>query len=212
MTSMKNLSKVFLLCFITLFAFAAQSMGQGKNITGQVVDALNESMPGVNVQVKGTTNGTITNIDGKFSISVPNSKSVLVFTFIGYSKQEIVVGNQTKINVQLKEDAQNLDEVVVVGYGTAKKSDLTGATASLRPDANDASKAVSIDGLLQGKIAGLNVTASMSTPGAASSVTIRGANSLRGDNQPLYVIDNVPQASTGEFSADGILSVRLRAY
>ena len=175
---MKNLSKVFLLCFITLFAFAAQSMGQGKNITGQVVDALNESMPGVNVQVKGTTNGTITNIDGKFSISVPNSKSVLIFTFIGYSKQEIVVGNQAKINVQLKEDAQNLDEVVVVGYGTAKKSDLTGATASLRPDANDASKAVSIDGLLQGKIAGLNVTASMSTPGAASSVTIRGANSF----------------------------------
>ena len=82
-------------------------------------------MPGVNVQVKGTTNGTITNIDGKFSISVPNSKSVLIFTFIGYSKQEIVVGNQAKINVQLKEDAQNLDEVVVVGYGTAKKSDLT---------------------------------------------------------------------------------------
>ena len=96
-----------------------------------------------------------------------------------------------RINVQLKEDAQNLDEVVVVGYGTAKKSDLTGATASLRPDANDASKAVSIDGLLQGKIAGLNVTASMSTPGAASSVTIRGANSLRGDNQPLYVIEDV---------------------
>lgn len=204
MTSMKNLLKVFLLCFIALFAFAAQSMGQGKTITGQVVDALNESMPGVNVQVKGTTNGTITNIDGKFSISVPNSKSVLIFTFIGYSKQEIVVGNQAKINVQLKEDAQNLDEVVVVGYGTAKKSDLTGATASLRPDANDASKAVSIDGLLQGKIAGLNVTASMSTPGAASSVTIRGANSLRGDNQPLYVIDNVPQASTGEFAESAV--------
>ena len=99
---MKNLLKVFLLCFIALFAFAAQSMGQGKTITGQVVDALNESMPGVNVQVKGTTNGTITNIDGKFSISVPNSKSVLIFTFIGYSKQEIVVGNQAKINVQLK--------------------------------------------------------------------------------------------------------------
>ena len=128
---MKNLLKVFLLCFIALFAFAAQSMGQGKTITGQVVDALNESMPGVNVQVKGTTNVTITNIDGKFSISVPNSKSVLIFTFIGYSKQEIVVGNQAKINVQLKEDAQNLDEVVVVGYGTAKKSDLTGATAIL---------------------------------------------------------------------------------
>ena len=88
-------------------------------------------------------------------------------------------GSRTAVAVRLKME-----------WTTAKKSDLTGATASLRPDANDASKAVSIDGLLQGKIAGLNVTASMSTPGAASSVTIRGANSLRGDNQPLYVIDN----------------------
>lgn len=81
MTSMKNLLKVFLMCFITLFAFAGQMMGQQKTITGRVVDALNEGMPGVNVQVKGTTSGTITNIDGDFSISVPNTKSVLVFYF-----------------------------------------------------------------------------------------------------------------------------------
>ena len=88
------------------------------------------------------------------------------------------------MNVQLKDDTQTLDEVVVVAYGTARKSDLTGATASLRPDANDASKTASFNNLLQGKVAGLNVTSSMAAPGAASSVTIRGANSLRGDNQP----------------------------
>ena len=137
---MKNLLKVFLLCFIALFAFAAQSMGQGKTITGQVVDALNESMPGVNVQVKGTTSGTITNIDGDFSISVPNTKSVLVFTFIGYVKQEVAVGNQTKLNIQMKDDTQSLDEVVVVAYGTARKGDLTGALTTMRPDANEAAK------------------------------------------------------------------------
>ena len=133
---MKNLLKVFLMCFITLFAFAGQIMGQQKTITGRVVDALNEGMPGVNVQVKGTTSGTITNIDGDFSISVPNTKSVLVFTFIGYVKQEVAVGNQTKLNIQMKDDTQSLDEVVVVAYGTARKGDLTGAMTTMRPDAS----------------------------------------------------------------------------
>ena len=201
---MKNLLKVFLMCFITLFAFAGQMMGQQKTITGRVVDALNEGMPGVNVQVKGTTSGTITNIDGDFSISVPNTKSVLVFTFIGYVKQEVAVGNQTKLNIQMKDDTQSLDEVVVVAYGTARKGDLTGALTTMRPDANEAAKAVSIDNLLEGKVAGLVVSTASSNPGAASSITIRGASSLRGDNQPLYVIDNIPQASTGEFSSSGI--------
>ena len=149
---MKNLLKVFLMCFITLFAFAGQIMGQQKTITGRVVDALNEGMPGVNVQVKGTTSGTITNIDGDFSISVPNTKSVLVFTFIGYVKQEVAVGNQTKLNIQMKDDTQSLDEVVVVAYGTARKGDLTGALTTMRPDANEAAKAVSIDNLLEARL------------------------------------------------------------
>ena len=201
---MKNLLKVFLMCFITLFAFAGQMMGQQKTITGRVVDALNEGMPGVNVQVKGTTSGTITNIDGDFSISVPNTKSVLVFTFIGYVKQEVAVGNQTKLNIQMNVDTLSLDVVVVVAYGTARKGDLTGALTTMRPDANEAAKAVSIDNLLEGKVAGLVVSTASSNPGAASSITIRGASSLRGDNQPLYVIDNIPQASTGEFSSSGI--------
>lgn len=196
--------------FLTLFAFAGQMMGQQKTITGRVVDALNEGMPGVNVQVKGTTSGTITNIDGDFSISVPNTKSVLVFTFIGYVKQEVAVGNQTKLNIQMKDDTQSLDEVVVVAYGTARKGDLTGALTTMRPDANEAAKAVSIDNLLEGKVAGLVVSTASSNPGAASSITIRGASSLRGDNQPLYVIDNIPQASTGEFSSSWVLAETFR--
>ena len=125
------------------------------------------------------------------------------FRFIGMTPQVVRVGKQTVINVVLKNDSEMLDEVVVVGYGSMKKSDLTGAIGSYRPDEKDAGKSISIDNMLQGKIAGLTVGTSVDAPGAASSVTIRGANSLRGDNQPLYVIDNIPQASTGEFASTG---------
>lgn len=199
---MKNLSQVFLVFFFLMFA--NQVLAQQKTISGRVTDNLAEGMPGVNVQVKGTSTGTITDLNGNYSISVPDSKSTLLFTFIGYISQNIIVGNQTKMNVQLAEDAQALDEVVVVGYGTVRKGDLTGALTTMRPDANDASKAMSIDNLLGGKVAGLVVSTASSNPGAASSITIRGASSLRGDNQPLYVIDNIPQASAGEFASSGI--------
>ena len=187
----KNLFNVFLVCVFCVAAIPDMFAQQIK-VTGKVTDSTNEGMPGVNVQVKGTATGTITDFDGNYSIDVPDSKSTLVFSFIGYVTQQVPVGGKKVLNVQLKDDTQTLDEVVVVAYGTARKSDLTGATASLRPDANDASKTASFNNLLQGKVAGLNVTSSMAAPGAASSVTIRGANSLRGDNQPLYVIDNVP--------------------
>lgn len=200
----QKLFNVFLTCLLcltfTTVAFAQQTI----KITGRVIDGANEGIIGVNVQVKGSSLGTITDIDGNYAIHVPNSKSVLTFSFIGYEKQEIIVGNKTVIDVTLKDDSQLLDEVVVVAYGTARKGDVTGALTSLRPDPNDAAKANSLDNLLSGKVAGLVVNSSSSAVGAASSITIRGASSLRGDNQPLYVIDNVPQASTGEFSSSGI--------
>lgn len=200
----QKLFNVFLTCLLCLTTTAAAYAQQPMKVTGKVIDNTNEGVPGVNVQVKGGSLGTITDIDGNYKIDVPNSKSVLVFSFIGYATQEISVGNQTVINVSLKDDTQLLDEVVVVGYGSARKGDLTGALTSIRPDANDAAKATSIDNLLSGKIAGLVVNSSSSAVGSASSVTIRGASSLRGDNQPLYVIDNVPQASTGEFATSSI--------
>lgn len=172
-------------------------------VKGTVTDQDNMGMPGANVLVKGTTNGTITDIDGNYSISVPSEKAILVYSFIGMSTREVPVGKQKVINVTLKDDGEMLDEVVVVGYGAMKKRDLTGAVSSYRPSEQEAGKIISIDNMLQGKIAGLSVGTAVDAPGAAASVTIRGANSLRGDNQPLYVIDNIPQASTGEFASTG---------
>ena len=200
----QKLLNVFLVCLLCLTSTAAALAQQTIKVTGKVIDSTNEGVPGVNVQVKGGSLGTITDVDGNYKIDVPNSKSVLVFSFIGYETQEVSVGNKTVINVSLKDDTQVLDEVVVVAYGTARKGDVTGALTSLRPDPNDAAKATSLDNLLSGKVAGLVVNSTSSAVGSASSVTIRGASSLRGDNQPLYVIDNVPQASTGEFSSSGI--------
>lgn len=200
----QKLLNVFLVCLLCLTSTAAALAQQTIKVTGKVIDSTNEGVPGVNVQVKGGALGTITDVNGNYKIDVPNSKSVLVFSFIGYETQELPVGNKTVINVSLKDDTQVLDEVVVVAYGTARKGDVTGALTSLRPDPNDAAKATSLDNLLSGKVAGLVVNSTSSAVGSASSVTIRGASSLRGDNQPLYVIDNVPQASTGEFSSSGI--------
>lgn len=187
----------FLVClFSPLYAAMAQILVKGK-----VSDKTGESIIGANIQVKGTTQGTVTDIDGNYSIDVPNEKSVLLFSYIGTQNQEKVVGKNRVINVTLDENTEVLDEVVVVGYGTVRKGDLTGAISSIKPDENEASKVVSVDNLLQGKIAGVSVGNAVAAPGAATSVTIRGANSLRGDNQPLYIIDNIPQASTGEFAS-----------
>lgn len=199
----QKLLNVCLVCLLCL-ASTAVAFAQQIKVSGKVIDSTNEGVPGVNVQVKGGSLGTITDVDGNYKIDVPGSKSVLVFSFIGYEKQEIAVGNKTVINVTMKDDTQLLDEVVVVAYGSARKGDLTGALTNMKPDANEAAKAISIDGLLEGKVAGLVVSSASSSVGAASSVTIRGASSLRGDNQPLYVIDNVPQSSTGEFGQSAI--------
>ena len=190
---------IVLLCMLVV---ASASFAQ-IIVKGTVKGEDNLSIPGVNVLIKGTTNATVTDLDGKFSISVPSEKSVLVFSFVGMKSQDVAVGKNRNLEIVLKENSEVLDEVVVIGYGTMKKSDLTGAVSSFRPDEKDVAKVASIDNLLQGKIAGLSVGASTEAPGAASSVTIRGANSLRGDNQPLYVIDNIPQASAGEFANSG---------
>ena len=113
---------------VSMLIFSFEALAQEQIVTGKVLDTqLKEGMPGVNVQVKGSTVGTITDFDGNYSIKVNSPKSVLVFTFIGFSTQEVTVGNKTVINVEMKEDAQALEEVVVVGYGTARKGDLTGA-------------------------------------------------------------------------------------
>lgn len=199
---MKSGKMMRILMLICVLLFSTASFAQ-IIVKGTVKGDDGYGIPGASVLVKETANGTVTDLDGNYSISVPSEKSTLEFRFVGMQTQTVTVGNKTVIDVVLKDDSEMLDEVVVVGYGQMKKSDLTGAIGSYRPDEKEAGKVISIDNMLQGKIAGLTVGTSVDAPGAASSVTIRGANSLRGDNQPLYVIDNIPQASAGEFASTG---------
>ncbi len=188
------------LLILAVLCLSLPAYAQGIKVKGQVKDA-NEPLMGVTVMVEGTNTVTATDLDGNYMITVPNKNSVLVFSYIGYQKKSVKVNGKTVINVTMEDDSQLLDEVVVIGYGSVKKSDVTGAITSLKPEDMEASTASGLDGLLQGKVAGLVVGTTNTTPGAASSITIRGASSLRGDNQPLYVIDNIPQASTGEFAS-----------
>lgn len=197
--------KVHSICtfLMFLFMFPLMTWAQQGKITGQVIDEKGESVIGATVQLKGTSEGTITDFEGRFSVD-GKVGNTLVISYVGYTTLELKVTRLTDNRIVLKEDSEILDEVVVVGYGTARKGDLTGALTTMKPDANDAAKATSLNNLLSGKIAGLVVSSSSAMAGAASSITIRGASSLRGDNQPLYVIDNVPQASAGEFASSGI--------
>jgi TonB-linked SusC/RagA family outer membrane protein len=197
---MRNNATRTLLLFLCFLASATGAFAQ-IFVKGVVKDKAGETIIGANITVKGTTIGTVTDYDGNYSLNVPSEKSVIVYSYVGTVPQEKTVGKNRVINVTLEENSEVLDEVVVVGYGTVRKGDLTGSISSIKPDENDASKVLSVSNLLQGKIAGVSVGSAVATPGAASSVTIRGANSLRGDNQPLYIIDNIPQSSTGEFAS-----------
>lgn len=160
---------------------------QAKKVTGMVTDAKGEPLLGVNVVVKGTTNGTITDLDGKYSLEVePNS--ILVVSYIGYVSQQIPASGEV-VNVTLKEDTQNLDEVVVVGYGTQQKKDITGSVAVVDTKDLLASSGSSATQQLQGKAAGVYI-GQTGSPGSPSMVRIRGINTVN-DNGPLYVIDGV---------------------
>ncbi len=171
-------------------------------VTGRVIDGnTNEALPGVSVLIKGTTRGVITNLDGKFSIEA-SSTDVLVFSFIGYVIEEILVGNQTVINVTLIPDIINLSEVVFVGYGTQKKSDLTGSVSSVSEETLRSQPVSSVDQALQGRAAGVIVQQSSGSPAGGVSVLVRGASSINASSQPLYVVDGVAisSSSTGEIA------------
>ncbi|WP_273273434.1 SusC/RagA family TonB-linked outer membrane protein [Maribacter polysiphoniae] len=160
-------------------------------VTGTVNDENGTPLPGASIVEKGTTNGVQTDFDGNFSIQTLTENAILVFSYIGYTPQEIAVKGKTNINVTLNSSASELDEVVVVGYGTQKKSDLTGSVATV--SAEKIEDRVSLNPLdnLQGKVAGLNVFNSSGRPGGGFRVTIRGKGSLNANNEPLYVVDGI---------------------
>ncbi len=170
---------------------------QGITITGTVTDATGEPMPGLNVIIKGTTTGVITNSDGSYSVSVADRDAILVFSFIGYAKQEIAVGDRTNINVVMEEDSKEIEEVVVVGYGTRKKEHLTGSIATVRSKTFDSRSSASPATMLQGTAAGLTVLQTANYPGAGASIKIREKSSFASSSttEPLYVIDGIQKTA-----------------
>ena len=165
---------------------------QGKKVTCVVIDGTGEPVIGANVVVKGTTNGTITDFDGNYTIEGVSANDVLVISYIGYLSQEVPVGNQSMIKVTLKEDTQTLDEVVVVGYGTMKKSDVTGSISTAKGDDLVKNQSFSALDNLRGKVSGVNIFSNSSQPGAYSNrVVIRGIATINSSSNPLYVVDGV---------------------
>ncbi|MCZ2471473.1 TonB-dependent receptor [Aquirufa ecclesiirivi] len=172
-------------------------------VTGKVTDETNSGIPGVNVIVKGTTKGVMTDVNGNYKIVVADSKAVLVFSAIGYTQQEITVGNQSAVNINLKPDNKYLDEIVVIGYGTQKKSDLTGSVSSIKTDQLMERPATSLNQALSGRMAGVQVSTNSGRPGGRTTVRVRGFSSINSSNNPLYVVDGVmlPQGNMNQFSS-----------
>ena len=185
--------------FLAMFflAFQVLAFGQGKTVTGNVTDETGAPLPGVSVVIQGTTSGTITDMDGNYSVTLEEGQNVLQFSFIGFENQTIDVSNQSVVDVQLEPAILGLDEVVVVGYGSMKKSDLTGSVASVSVEDLKEIPASNVDQILQGRLAGVQVTQNSGAPGGASSIRIRGASSINSSNEPLYIIDGIP------FNGDG---------
>lgn len=185
---------IFTLLLLPLFAFS-----QGKIVSGVVNDDMGGPLPGATVQVKGSESiGSITDFDGKFTIALKAGETTIIVSYVGFVSQEIEVSNKNNINISLEQDVSELEEVVVVGYGTVLKSDLTGAVSSVKVDDEFSRQVNSIDQLLQGRAAGVQVTQNAANPNSGVSVRIRGTNSLRGNNEPLYVIDGIIVSSAAE--------------
>lgn len=182
----------FVMLFLSLFSSA-----QDKVISGKVTDANGAGVAGVNVVVKGTSTGTQTGVDGAYRLSVPSSANVLEFSSIGYATQEVSIDNRTTVDVKMDINNASLGEVVVIAYGTRRKSDLTGSVTSITSKDFQKGNIASSEQLLQGKVAGLQITTGGGSAGGGSRIRIRGNASLNASNDPLIVIDGVPVESNG---------------
>lgn len=182
-----------ILCCVNVNLLEAKSplVFQELTVSGQVLDEANTPLPGVNIVVKGTTNGTTTDSDGKYSLTVPNGNAVLVFSFIGYVTQEVAVGGQSVIDLSLESDVATLSEIVVVGYGEQKRSSVTGAVSSVNSKDIAALPVPSVSQALQGRVPGVFVT-NNGGPGSSAIVRIRGIGSITQNADPLYVVDGFP--------------------
>jgi TonB-linked SusC/RagA family outer membrane protein len=204
---MKNkLIKHFsIVSFILMILCVQNIMAQKRTVSGIVTDSKNEPLIGVNVTIKNaSTTGTITDIDGKYSLEIPSGNSVLVFSYIGYSTQEVKVSNQSVVDIVLKDDMQALEEVVVVGYGTMKKSDLTGSVSSITSDNFKLGTDLTPQQLMQGAFSGVNISQNSGKPGGSNTIRVRGGTSITASNDPLYVIDGVPISTSAGVNQSNI--------
>lgn len=202
------MKKIVSLIYLNLFLCLGLAHAQSNKITGKVSDADNLTLPGVNVLVGGTSQGTVTDADGKFSIEAPASGS-LVFSFIGYVTQTVAINSRAVIDVQLVPESRTLNEVVVVGYGTQKKTDVTGALSVISTKEFAQQPVSRLDQVLQGRATGVQVTQSNGAPGGDSRIRIRGANSVLGNNDPLYVIDGFIGADYNLLNPSDIASLQV---
>ena len=207
--SSRIISLTFLFSLLTVLQFSAIAANPApKKITGTVTTEKGEAIPGVSISLKGTTNGTITDIDGKYAIDVPETATTLVFTFVGMITQEVSINNQSVINVVLKEAAVGLDEVVVVGYGTKKKSLVTGAISSVKAKDLQTTASSRADQAIQGKVSGVMVLPTSGSPGAGSKIRIRGTNSNSNSN-PLFIVDGMKTGDINNIDPSDIESMEV---
>jgi iron complex outermembrane receptor protein len=207
MPTLQNFALLWRRSLLSLLLFSLTvtlALAQQRTITGKVTSATEGPLPGVNVVLQGTTQGAMTNPDGSYTISVPGPQAVLIFSFISYTTQSITVGAQTTIDVVLVPAVSTLNEVVVTGYGTQRKKDITGAVSNIKSDDFNKGAITNASQLIAGKAAGVMVTNSSGDPGANASIRIRGNSSVRAGNDPLIVVDGVP-LSGGNTTADGDL-------
>ncbi len=190
----------FLLIAI-LFCGITTTFAQQRSVSGTVTAEEEGALPGVNILVKGTTQGTVTDIDGNYRISIPGDDATLMFSAVGYVSQEIAVGNRSEVNVVMPTDIQALEEIVVVGFGTQKKADLTGAVGSISATEIAEKPITSPDQILAGRVSGVQISNRSGDPGAPINVRIRGVGTA-GVNQPLWVIDGVPIVQTSNITVN----------
>ena len=191
-----------------MLLFPLVGWAQGKQVSGVVIDELNEPLVGATVVLKGVSaTGTLTDLDGKFLLNNIKPGSVLVVSYVGYISTEIKVGGQNMYNVQLKPDTQTLDEVVVIGYGTVKKKDLTGSVSSVSGESLRAIPVTNVAQTLTGRLAGVQITSTDGSPDAEMIIRVRGGGSITGDNSPLYIVDGFPVNSINDIAPSDIETI-----
>ena len=199
------------LLFGVFLLFSGVIYAQSITVSGTVTDGgeFGGPLPGVTVIVKGTSNGTSTDFDGNFSLSVESPNSILVFSYVGYEKQEINLNNKKTVNITLQPSLESLDEVIVVGYGTAKKSDLTGSVVTIGGETLEKQPIASVAEALTGRLAGVQVTASEGSPDAEVNIRVRGGGSITQDSSPLIIVDGFPVNSMSDVSSSDIENITV---